>query len=93
MNTRKHIDYSELYHALDKTMSADLPQMELYCEIGRAICAREEKGAAVAAAELIPKPPASLRATCAGCGSFTAHTKTLPLSCGKRWNSVGRRMW
>ena len=53
MNIRKHIDYSELYHTLDSAMSAGLPQMELYCEIGRAICAREEKGAAVAAAEYL----------------------------------------
>ena len=34
-------------------MKADLPQMELYCEIGKAVCAHSEKGAAVAAAEFI----------------------------------------
>ena len=34
-------------------MDADLPQMELYCEIGKIVCARSEKGAAVAAAEFL----------------------------------------
>ena len=32
-------------------MAAKLPQMELYCEIGRLVSGRPEKGAAVAAAE------------------------------------------
>ena len=34
-------------------MEADLPQMELYCEIGKIVCARSEKGAAVAAADFL----------------------------------------
>ena len=50
MNIRKNIDYSEMYAELDKAMAADIPQMELYCEIGKAVCQRTEKGAAVAAA-------------------------------------------
>ena len=50
MNIRKEVDYSTMFAALDLEVSRNLPQMELYCEIGKAICARAEKGAAVAAA-------------------------------------------
>lgn len=55
MNIRKNIDYSEMYAELDKTMAADIPQMELYCKIGKAVCRRTEKGAAVAAAAYLSK--------------------------------------
>ena len=51
MNTRKPTDYSQLFAALDRFVASELPQMELYFEIGKLICARPEKGAAVAAAE------------------------------------------
>ena len=58
MNIRKNINYSEMYDSLDKLMVQQLPQMELYCEIGKAVSRRTEKGAAVAAAEyLIEKYP------------------------------------
>ena len=53
MNTRKPSDYSSLYSALDVLMGSDLTEMELYCEIGRAVCARTEKGSAVMAAEYL----------------------------------------
>ncbi len=53
MNVRKPTDYSTLFAALDALMAADLPQMELYCEIGRLVSSRPEKGAAVAAAEYL----------------------------------------
>ena len=53
MNIRKPTDYSALFTALDKLMAAQLPQMELYCEIGRAVSGRAEKGAAVAASEYL----------------------------------------
>ena len=53
MNIRKAVDYSTMFAALEAAMEADLPQMELYCEIGKAVCARPEKGAAVAAAEFL----------------------------------------
>ena len=53
MNVRKPIDYSALFAALDTLMTAELPQMELYCEIGRLVSGRPEKGAAVAAAEYL----------------------------------------
>ena len=51
MNVRKPVDYSAMFAALDALLAADLPQMELYCEIGRLVSSRPEKGAAVAASE------------------------------------------
>lgn len=53
MNVRKEIDYSTMFAALDMAVSRNLPQIELYCEIGKAICVRAEKGAAVAAASYL----------------------------------------
>lgn len=53
MNIRKPTDYSAMYETLDQLMEAKLPQMELYFEIGRIVCARPEKGAAVMAAEYL----------------------------------------
>ena len=51
MNKRKPVDYTAMYTALDTLLQTDLPEAELYFEIGRAVCARPEKGAAVMAAE------------------------------------------
>ena len=53
MNVRKPTDYSALFAALDTLVRAELPQMELYRKIGRLVCGRTEKGAAVAAAEYL----------------------------------------
>ena len=53
MNIRKPIDYSILFSEIDKLMAEQLPQMELYCEIGRLVSGRLEKGAAVAASEYL----------------------------------------
>lgn len=55
MNVRKPTDYSTMFAALDKLMTAQLSQMELYCEIGRTVSGRPEKGAAVAAADYLQK--------------------------------------
>ena len=55
MNIRKNIDYSEMYAELDTLMAKELPQMELYCGIGKAVCRRTEKGAAVMASEYLNK--------------------------------------
>ena len=55
MNIRKNIDYSEMYKDLDDLMAKELTQMELYCEIGKAVCQRTEKGAAVMASEYLNK--------------------------------------
>ena len=51
MNIRKPADYVTMFTTLDTLMAAQLPQMELYCEIGRVVSGRAEKGAAVAASE------------------------------------------
>ena len=53
MNIRKAVDYSAMFAALETVIEADLPQMELYCEVGKIVCTRSEKGAAVAAAEFL----------------------------------------
>ena len=53
MNIRKPTDYTTLFTALDAAVAAQLPQMELYCEIGRVVSGRGEKGAAVAASEYL----------------------------------------
>ena len=53
MNIRKPTDYSTMFAALDAAVAAQLPQMELYCEIGRVVSGRVEKGAAVAASEYL----------------------------------------
>ena len=53
MNVRKPADYNALFMALDELIAANLPQMELYCEIGRLVSGRQEKGAAVAAPEYL----------------------------------------
>ena len=51
MNVRKPVDYSDMFAAMDDLMATNLPQMELYREIGALVSARPEIGAAVAAAE------------------------------------------
>ena len=53
MNIRKNIDYSTMFDSMQVAMSADMSQMKLYYELGRLICQRTEKGAAVAAAEYL----------------------------------------
>ena len=53
MNIRKPTDYTTLFTALDAAVAAQLPQTELYCEIGRLVSGRAEKGAAVAASEYL----------------------------------------
>lgn len=53
MNIRKPVDYSAMYTGLDQALERNLPQMELYLEIGKLASARTEKGAAVAAAEYL----------------------------------------
>ena len=53
MNIRKSTDYTAMFTTLDTLMAAQLPQMELYCEIGRLVSGRAEKGAAVAASEYL----------------------------------------
>jgi len=44
-----------MYAALDALMAVELPQMELYCEIGKLVSERSEKGAAAAASKYLRK--------------------------------------
>ena len=53
MNVRKPVDYATMFAELDTLIATELPQMELYCEIGRVVSGRPEKCAAVAAAEYL----------------------------------------
>ena len=53
MNICKPTDYTAMFAALDAAIAAQLPQMELYCKIGRVVSGRVEKGAAVAASEYL----------------------------------------
>ena len=55
MNIRKNIDYTEMYEILDELMAQQFSPMEQYCEIGKAVCRRTEKGAAVMASEYLNK--------------------------------------
>ena len=97
MNIRKPADYSNLFSELDKLMTAQFPQMELYCEIGRLVSGRVEKGAAVVASEYLrvtyPAADGFLPAMCAVCGHFTRPMRNPPKSCAWRCTSAGRRMW
>lgn len=45
MNIRKPTDYSILFSELDRLMAEQLSQMNLYCETGRLVSSRAEKGA------------------------------------------------
>ena len=97
MNIRKPTDYVTMFTTLDTLMAAQLPQMELYCEIGRVVSGRAEKGAAVAASEYLQAAypaaegfsPRNLRRMRA----FTQPTRKLLKSCGWRYTSAGRGMW
>ena len=53
MSVRNLASYNSMFEALDTLMAANLPQMELYHEIGHLISDRPEKGAAVVAAEYL----------------------------------------
>ena len=53
MSVRNLANYNSMFEALDTLMAANLPQMELYHEIGHLISDRPEKGAAVVAAEYL----------------------------------------
>lgn len=79
INVRKSIDYSAMFATLDALMAAELPQMKLYREIGKLVCSRTEKGAAVAAAEYLtnvyPDVSGFSPGISAGCESFTGRMR------------------
>ena len=53
MNVRKPVDYGTMYWELVAILAQNLPQMDEIHAIGKVICQRLEKGAAVAAAEFM----------------------------------------
>lgn len=53
MNIRMPVDFSEMYASLDMAVAGKYAQMQMYAMIGQAVTSREEKGAAVAAAEYL----------------------------------------
>ena len=93
MNIRKNIDYSEMYEELDLLMEKELSQMELYCRIGKAVCRRTEKGAAVMASEYLNKQypdvkgfsPRSLRRMRDFYRTYENHSALLSLSMELGW--------
>lgn len=93
MNIRKNIDYSEMYEALDMLMNKQLSQMELYCEIGKAVGRRIEKGAAVMASEYLNKQypdakgfsPRSLRRMRDFCRTYENHSALLSRAMNLGW--------
>ena len=93
MNIRKTIDYSTMYEALDQLMRVELPQMGLYFEIGRAVCARLEKGAAVMAAEYLQAnypeckglSPRNLRRMREFCRAYADNPELLALALKLGW--------
>ncbi len=88
MNIRKPTDYATMFAALDTLMAAQLPQMELYCEIGRLVSGqRRAKKERLSrrrntCKRPIPQPRAFLPAMCAVCGRFTRPTRKLLKSYG-----------
>lgn len=93
MNIRKNIDYSKMYEALDRLMAQQLPQMELYCAIGKAVCRRTEKGAAVMAAEYLHEQypdvsgssPRNVRRMRDFCRTYENHPQLLKLAMQIGW--------
>ena len=53
MNVRKPVDYGTMYRELAAILAQNLPQMDEVYAISKAISQRQEKGAAVAAAEFL----------------------------------------
>ena len=93
MNIRKNTDYSEMYTALDAAMAAGKKQMELYTQIGQAVCRRTEKGAAVAAAVYLSKrypdvqgfSPRNLRRMRDFCRTYENHPVLLSMAMNLSW--------
>lgn len=96
MNIRKQIDYSGMYTAIDKAMEQNLPQMELYVAFGKAVSARSEKGAAVAAAEYLNAhypdargfSPRNLRRMCEFYRTYETAPSVLTLAMQVGWTKL-----
>ena len=53
VGVRKSTDYSSMFALLDALLTAELPLIKLYYEIGRIVSSSPEKGTAIAAAEYL----------------------------------------
>ena len=53
MNVRKPVNYGAMYREFTEILARKLPQMDEIYAIGKTISQRPEKGAAVAAAEIL----------------------------------------
>ena len=53
MGVRRSTDYSSMFALLDALLTAELPLIKLYYEIGRIVSSSPEKGTAIAAAEYL----------------------------------------
>lgn len=93
MNIRKSTDNTDMYEALDSAMEKKLSQVELYYEIGRAVCQRTEKGAAVAAAAYLCEQypdiqgfsPRNVRRMRYFCRTYEEHPDLLTLALQLGW--------
>lgn len=85
-----------MYENLDRLMAKGLSQMELYCEIGKVVCRRTEKGAAVMASEHLNKQYPDVKdfspRASAECGISTVLMKTILLCCLVQCTLGGSRM-
>ena len=83
MNIRKNIDYSAMFAALDAVLNAELPQMELCCELWAASSVPSRRKARQwpqpnICTAVSPMLPASPRGTFAGCVSSIGCMRTPP---------------
>lgn len=93
MNVRKNIDYSQMYRAIDGVIAQKLPQMQMYAAIGKIVCGRSEKGAAVMASEYVranyPEvqgfSPRNLRRMRDFCRAYENHPALLSLAMELGW--------
>lgn len=93
MYTRKPVDYTEMYSVLDRAANSSLTQTEMYLVIGQAVCSREEKGAAVAAATYLQTnypdmrgfSPRNLRRMREFYRTYAQHKELFPLTMQISW--------
>ena len=93
MNIRKPTDYGILFSELDRLMAEQLSQMNLYCEIGRLVSSKAEKGAAVAASEYLKMTcpdvegfsPRNLRRMRAFYAAYEASSEIMRLAMNLGW--------
>ena len=71
MGVRRSTDYSSMFALLDALLTAELPLIKLYYEMGRSVSSSPEKGTAIAAAESLQIACPEAAGFSPGCGRFT----------------------